>query len=169
MGTLLQDVRYGWRMLWRRPGFTAFAALVLALGVGATTAIFSVVNAVLLRPLPYPGAERIVSFVGTNHSKGITQSNMSAPDFADWRAQADAFEALALFTSGSANLGGEEPERVAASAVTSGFFAVMGTGPALGRAFGPEDERPGGPPVTLISHGLWRRRFAPIPKSSASA
>nr|MDQ3806523.1 ABC transporter permease [Acidobacteriota bacterium] len=159
MGTLLHDVRYGWRMLWRRPGFTVFAALVLALGVGANTAIFSVVNAVLLRPLPYPAAERIVTFVGVNPPKGITQSNMSAPDFADWRAQADAFEALALFTAGSANLGGDEPERVAASGVTSGFFAVMGVGPALGRAFGPEDERVGGAAVAVISHGLWRRRF----------
>jgi len=159
MGTLWQDARYGWRMLWRRPGFTAFAALVLAVGVGANTAIFSVVNAVLLKPLPYPGAERIISFAGTNPSKGITESNMSAPDFADWRAEATAFEAVAMFTGGSANLGGDEPERVAASGVTSGFFKVLGVGPALGRAFVEEDERPGGAGVAVISHGLWRRRF----------
>ena len=89
MRTLWQDVRFGVRLLWKRPGFTAVARAVLALGVGANTAIFSVVNAVLLRPLPYPGAERIVAFDGVNPSKGIDESNMSAPDFDDWRERAD--------------------------------------------------------------------------------
>jgi putative ABC transport system permease protein len=163
MTSLLKDVRYGWRMLWRRPGFTVCAALVLALGIGANTAIFSLVNAVLLRPLPYPGAERIVSFDGVNPSKGITQSNLSAPDFADWKAEADAFESLALFTSGSATLGGDEPERVGASGVTSGFFGVLGVAPALGRAFTEEDNQPGRPGVVVLSDGLWRRRFGGDP------
>jgi predicted permease len=163
MNSLIKDVRYGWRMLWRRPGFTACAVLVLALGVGSNTAIFSVVNAVLLRPLPYPGAEHIVSFDGVNPSKGITQSNMSAPDFADWKAQADAFESLALFTGGSATLGGDEPERVAASGVTSDFFGVLGVAPARGRAFTWEDNQPGRPGVAVISDGLWRRRFGGDP------
>src|SRR3712207_9576683 len=88
MRTLWQDVRFGLRLLWKRPGFTAVALAVLALGVGANTALFSVVNAVLLRPLPYPGAERVVAFDGVNLSQGIEESNMSAPDFADWREQA---------------------------------------------------------------------------------
>jgi predicted permease len=163
MRTLWQDVRYGWRMLWRRPGFTLCAALVLALGVGSNTAIFSVVNAVLLRPLPYPGAERIVSFDGVNPQSGITQSNMSVPDFVDWQAQADAFEQLALFTGGGSTLGGDEPERVTASGVSHGFFGVMGVGPALGRALTAEDNQPGRPAVVIIGDGLWRRRFGADP------
>ena len=134
MRTLLQDLRFGFRMLWKRPGFTAVTVLVLALGVGAVTAIFSVVDAVLLRPLPYPGAERIVSFDGVNPSKGIRESNLSAPDFADWKAEDRAFEALSIFSTGNASLtGGDEPERVAAAWVDGDFFRVMGVGAAAGQ------------------------------------
>ena len=106
MNTLWQDVRFGLRVLLKNPGFTAVALAVLALGVGATTAIFSVVDGVLLKPLPYPGADRVVAFTGVNPPKGIAQSNMSAPDFADWAAQAKSFEALSLYTAGSGNLTG---------------------------------------------------------------
>src|ERR1043165_5177785 len=113
MNSIWQDARFGFRMLWKRPGFTSVALVVLALGRGANTAIFSVVNAVLLRPLPYPGAERVVAFTGVNPPKGITSSNMSSPDFSDWLAQQTSFEALSLYTAGSASLtGGDEPERV---------------------------------------------------------
>src|SRR2546421_7348542 len=151
-------------MLWKRPGFTAVALAVLALGVGANTAIFSVVNAVLLRPLPYPGADRVVAFTGVNPPKGITSSNMSAPDFTDWLAQDDSFEALTMYTAGSANLtGGDEPERVAAAAVTPDFFRVMGVGAARGRALLPEDAQTGRDPVAVIAHGLWVRRFGADP------
>ena len=109
MNSIWQDARFGFRMLWKRPGFTSVALVVLALGVGANTAIFSVVNAVLLRPLPYPGAERVVAFTGVNPPKGITSSNMSSPDFSDWLAQQTSFEALSLYTAGSASLtGGDE-------------------------------------------------------------
>src|ERR1044072_4318241 len=119
MRTLWQDVRFGLRLFWKRPGFTAVALAVLALGVGANTAIFSVVNAVLLRPLPYPGAERIVAFDGVNPSKGIDESNLSAPDFNDWREQARSFEALSIYAAGNANMaGGGEPERGGAGHVT---------------------------------------------------
>src|ERR1051325_11682827 len=97
MRTLWQDVRFGSRLLRKRPGFTAVSLAVLALGVGANTAIFSVVNAVLLRPLPYPGAERVVVFEGVNPSKGIKESNLSAPYFADWQTQARSLEALAMY------------------------------------------------------------------------
>ncbi|HWS87835.1 MAG TPA: ABC transporter permease [Pyrinomonadaceae bacterium] len=163
MRTLWQDVRFGLRLLWKRPGFTAVALAVLALGVGANTAIFSVVNAVLLRPLPYPGAERVVSFDGVNPSKGIEESNMSAPDFADWREQARSFEALAIYVQGGTNLtGADEPERVTAAWVGPDFFRVIGVGAARGRALLPEDERPGGAAV-VISHGLWQRRFGSDP------
>ena len=164
MRSLLQDVRFGLRMLWKRPGFTAVALAVLALGVGANTAIFSVVNAVLLRPLPYPGAERVVAFDGVNASKGIRESNMSAPDFADWREQAGSFEALALYSAGNANLtGGDEPERVTAANVTPDFFRVIGVGAARGRALLAEDGAPSGEPVAVLSHGLWVRRFGGDP------
>src|SRR5215207_5627965 len=164
MGTLLQDIRFGLRLLWKRPGFTAVALAVLALGVGANTAIFSVVNAVLLRPLPYPGAERVVAFDGVNLSKGINKSNMSAPDFEDWKEQARSFEAMSLYTEGGSNLtGGTEPERVTTAWVGADFFRVIGVGAARGRALLPEDDRPGGSPAVVISHGLWQRRFGADP------
>ena len=135
MRTLWQDVRFGLRLFRKRPGFTAVALAVLALGVGANTAIFSVVNAVLLRPLPYPGAERVVALDGVNPSKGIRQSNMSAPDFEDWKAQARSFEAMSLYAEGGSNLtGGTEPERVTAAWVGADFFRVIGVGAASGRA-----------------------------------
>ncbi|MCA1619677.1 MAG: ABC transporter permease [Acidobacteria bacterium] len=164
MRTLLQDVRFGLRVLWKRPGFTAVALAVLALGVGANTAIFSVVNAVLLRPLPYPGSERVVAFDGINPSKGVEESNMSAPDFADWKAQARSFEALSIYTEGGSNLtGAGEPERVTAAWVGPDFFRAIGVGAARGRALLPEDEDPGAALVVVISHGLWQRRFGSDP------
>src|SRR5215213_6573724 len=164
MRTLWQDLRFGVRLLWKRPGFTAVALAVLALGVGANTAIFSVVNAVLLKPLPYPGSERVVAFDGVNPSKGIRESNMSAPDFEDWKAQARSFEAMSLYTEGGSNLtGGTEPERVTAAWVGADFFRVIGVGAARGRALLPEDDRPGGSPAVVISHGLWQRRFGSDP------
>ena len=164
MTTLLQDVRFGLRVLRKRPGFTAVALAVLALGVGANTAIFSVVNAVLLRPLPYPGAERVIAFSGVNPQKGITDSNLSAPDFAEWKAQGRAFEALALYAAGSANMtGGDEPERVAVAYVGPDFFRVLGVSAARGRALLAEDDEEGREPVAVISHGLWVRRFGADP------
>ena len=160
MKSVWQDVRFGLRVLRKRPGFTGVALAVLALGVGANTAIFSVVNAVLLRPLPLPGSERVVDFDGVNTSKGITKSNVSAPDFADWKQQSRSFEALSLYTSGGTNMtGGEEPERVSAGWVDADFFRALGAAPARGRALLPEDDRPGAPLVAVISHGLWVRRF----------
>src|ERR671920_2454955 len=147
MRTLWRDVRHGARTLLKSPGFTLVAVAVLALGVGANTAIFSVVNAVLLRPLPYPGAERVIAFEGVNPSKGITQSNMSSQDFTDWRAEQKSFDGLALYTQGSANMtGGDEPERVAASAVSADFFRVMSVNAARGRAILPEDTEVGRAP-----------------------
>ncbi|MDQ3744646.1 MAG: ABC transporter permease [Acidobacteriota bacterium] len=164
MNSIWQDARFGFRMLWKRPGFTSVALLVLALGVGANTAIFSVVNAVLLRPLPYPGAERVVAFTGVNPPKGITSSNMSSPDFADWLAQQTSFEALSLYTAGSANLtGGDEPERVSAAGVTPDFFRVVGVGAARGRALLADDAQAGHEAVAVIGHGLWVRRFGADP------
>ena len=126
MGTIWQDVRFGVRVLLKSPAFTAVAVLVVALGIGANTAIFSVVNAVLLRPLPFPESERVVHFEGVNPSKGVSDSNMSVPDFADWRAETRAFERLAGFTTGGALLvAGEEGERVRATSASEDFFPLF--------------------------------------------
>jgi putative ABC transport system permease protein len=158
---LWQDLRYGLRMLVKNPGFTAVALIVLALGIGANTALFSVVNTVLLRPLPFPGSERIVWFDGVNQARGITASNLSAADYSDWGKQAGAFESLAAYVTGSANLSdvGGEPERVQRVSVTAGFFPVIGVGPALGRTTTPDDESQGAEDVVVLSHAIWQRRF----------
>ena len=161
---LLQDVRYGARVLAKHKGFTAVAVLTLALGVGANTAIFSVVNAVLLRPLPFPDSERVVLLDGVNPSKGITDSNMSAPDFADWRAESRAFERLAGYvTGGSLLVSGEEAERVRGTSVTEDFFPLFRTNALHGRALTPDDAKEGATPVAVLSHGLWRRRYGGDP------
>jgi putative ABC transport system permease protein len=165
MNTLLQDILYGLRMLLKYKGFTAVAVIALGLGIGANTAIFSLVNGVLLRPLPFPDPERIVYFEGNNPSAGINESNISFLDFTDWSQQTDLFASTAAYWTASANLGadGAEPERVPRAGVTSAFFAVLGVQPFLGRAFVPEDDKPGTTSVAIISHGLWKRRFGSDP------
>jgi putative ABC transport system permease protein len=165
MNALFQDVRYGLRMLLKNKGFTAVAVMALALGVGANTAIFSLVNGVLLRPLPFPNAERIVYLEGKNPSAGITDSNISFPDFTDWSQQTDLFASTAAYYTGNSNLGadGAEPERVPRAGVTSGFFNVLGVQPAIGRSFVAEDDQPGTQTVAIISDGLWKRRFGSDP------
>jgi putative ABC transport system permease protein len=165
MNTLLQDIRYGLRMLLKHKGFTAVAVVALGLGVGANTAIFSLVNGVLLRPLPFPDAERIVYIEGKNPQAGITDSNISFLDFTDWSQQTDLFASTAAYWTGNANLGadGAEPERVPRAGVTTGFFSVLGVQPALGRTFVAEDDKPGTFTAAIISHGLWKRRFGSDP------
>jgi putative ABC transport system permease protein len=167
---LFRDVRFGLRMLLKTPGFTVVAVLALGLGVGANTAIFSLVNGVLLRPLPFPDAERIVYFEGKNPAVGITDSNISYLDFTDWSQQTDLFKSTAAYWTGNADLSGDgaEPEAVPRAGVTTGFFSVLGVQPVLGRAFVPEDDKPasfneGRGTVAIISHGLWKRRFGSDP------
>ncbi len=161
----MHDLRYAFRMLLKHKGFAAVAILALALGIGANTAIFSLVNGVLLRPLPFPNAERIVYFEGLNPTAGITESNISYPDFTDWSRQTDIFSSTAAYYTSSSNLGadGAEPERVPRAGVTTGFFAVLGVQPVLGRAFVPEDDKPETVTVAILSHGLWKRRFGADP------
>src|SRR5436190_6647714 len=166
MNTLVQDLRYGLRMLLKNKSFTAVAVLALALGIGANTAIFSLVNGVLLRPLPFPGAERIIYIEGKNPAAaGITESNISFLDFTDWSQQADLFASTAAYWTGTANFGadGAEPERVPRAGVTTGFFSVLGVQPVLGRTFVPEDDKGWPQSVAIISHGLWKRRFGSDP------
>jgi len=161
MNMLLQDLRYGLRMLLKHKGFTAVAIIALGLGIGANTAIFSLVNGVLLRPLPYPEAERIVYFEGRNDAMGISNSNISVPDFAEWSKQEQLFAATALFSAGNGTLtdAGGEPERVPRAGVSSTFFEVLGVQPMLGRAFIAEDDQPTREPTAILSEGLWKRRF----------
>lgn len=158
----MNDLRYALRMLWKSPAFTFIAVATLALGIGANTAIFSLVNGILLRPLPYPDAERIVFFEGQNPPQGITNSNISVLDFQDWTDQTQAFSHTALFWTGGAALAeqGGEPERVPRAGVTTHFFDVLGVQPKLGRVFLPEEDRPDSPNVAILSEGLWKRRFA---------
>ena len=161
---LWQDLRYGARKLRKSPGFTLVAVMTLALGIGANTAIFSVVNAVLLRPLPFPDSERIVALEGVNPSKGITDSNMSAPDFADWKEQGRSFEQVAaLFTGGALLVNGEEAERVRATSVTEDFFPLFRTPARLGRALESGDSKKDATSVAVLSHGLWQRRYGGDP------
>lgn len=165
MGQLIADLRYGARMLWKRPGFTLIAVLTLALGIGATTAIFSVVNAVLLRPLPYPEAERLL-YIGQQYRNGGLQGS-GEPKFMFWREHAQSFEAMACYSNfggASGNLsGGTEAEFVSGARVSEDFFRALGILPALGRPFTHEEDTPGAAKVAILSDGLWRRRFAASP------
>ncbi len=165
MNTLRQDLRYGLRMLVKNKSFTVIAVMALALGIGANTAIFSLVNGVLLRPLPFPDAERIIYLEGKNPQAGITESNVSYLDFTDWSQQTDLFASTAAYWTGNAQFGadGAEPERVPRAGVTTGFFSVLGIQPVLGRTFVPEDDKGWPQTVAIISHGLWKRRFGSDP------
>ncbi len=155
---LAQDLRYALRILGKNPGFTAVASLTLALGIGANTAIFSLVNTVLLRPLPYPGAPRIVMLWGT--SRAANDQPFSDPDFLDYQAQNHVFENMATFNGGGFTLtGGDNPERVRSAVVSTGFFNVLGITPARGRTFTPSDGQPGRNDVLLLTYGTWQRRF----------
>ena len=164
VGTLLQDLRYAFRMLVKNPGFTTVAVLTLALGIGATTAIFTVVNAVLLRPLPYPHPEELV----------YVQKNLPPPygiipfagnrEFVAWRNQSRTLSPVAAYMYSWFNLtGGGEPERVTCGLATASFFSLLGVHPVVGRLFLPQEDRPGGPPVVMLSDALWKRRYGGDP------
>jgi putative ABC transport system permease protein len=162
MQTFAQDVRFGARQLAKAPGFTAVAMLTLALGIGANSAIFSFVNAILLRPLPYPEAERLVFL--TEWSEQVPNMSFSVANFNDVRDQNRVFESLVATRGLNYVLSGTgEPERVSGRQATAGLFATLGLRPILGRAFTPEEDRPGAERVVLLSEGLWTRRFARDP------
>lgn len=160
MTGLLADLRFGARMLARSPGFTAVALATLALGVGLNSAIFSVVNSVLLRSLPYRDADRIVRIWETHAASGIRESNLAVPNFLDLQQQGGVFEEMAMCEGAGMNLTGTgEPERLQAARVSAGLFPLLGAWPVAGRAFGPEENRKGAPRSVVLSHGLWQRRF----------
>ena len=161
MTTLVQDVRFGWRMLAKNPGFTAVAVVTLALGIGANTAMFSVVHAVLLKPLPYQDADRLVMVWEQNPERGWYRNIVSAANFLDWRRQNDVFNGMAAVDPQKAfNLAGTgNPEEVWGERVTTNLFTLLGVGPIMGRDFLPEEDKPGGPRVVILSYGLWERRY----------
>jgi len=161
MGTMLQDLRYGIRMLMRSAGFTAIAVLTLALGIGVNTAIFSVVDAVLLKPLPYKEADRLAIVWEQNPARGWYHNIVSAANFLDWRRQNDVFTQMAAINPDKEfNLTGTaKPEEVSGEVVTANLFRLLGVQPFLGRGFLPEEDKPGGPRVVILSYGLWERRF----------
>jgi predicted permease len=150
-------------MLLKSPGFTLISVMTLALGIGANTAIFSVINGVLLRPLPYEEADRLVFL--NEYDAGFGEMSISYPNFIDWRAQNRVFEKIGVARRESYNLTGSgDAERLVAGQVSADLFAALRVNAALGRVFTNEEDRPGGPPVVVLSHGLWQRRFGGDPK-----
>jgi predicted permease len=162
MTNFWQDVRYGLRLLLKNLGFTAIAVLTLALGIGANTALFSVVNGVLLNPLPYPDPERLVAVYSTSDSSGM--GSISYPNFEDWQRDNHSFSALGAFRTEEYNLtGAGEPERLHGHMVSADFLSALGINPILGRNILGEEDRAGGAPVVVIGDGLWKRKFGLSP------
>src|SRR5271165_5033195 len=160
--TLLQDLRYALRMFRNSPGFTSVAILTLALGIGANTALFSVVNAVLLNPLPYPQPDRLVAIYA--RVPAFHYSSIAYPNFLDWSRDNHSFSALAAFRGESFNLTGlGDAEHLSANMVSASFFPVLGVSPLIGRGFIDQEDQLGGAPVALISEGLWKRKFGASP------
>jgi putative ABC transport system permease protein len=162
LADLLTDARYAVRQLIKTPGFTVVAVLTLAFGIGATTAIFSVVNTVMLRPLPYPDAERLVRVFERVPQYG--RFSVAPANFLDWRQQNTVFERIAAYAPGSDTFAGTDgPERIPRASVSWDIFELLGVAPALGRGFREEEDAPGRNGVVVISHGLWQRRFGSDP------
>ncbi|MCA1838224.1 MAG: ABC transporter permease, partial [Actinobacteria bacterium] len=161
---LWQDLRYGLRMLVKNPGFTAVAVIALALGIGANTAIFSVVNTVLLRPLPYKDPERLVMVFEDSRAHGFPRDTPTAANYIDWRDQNHVFESMAAIAGASFNLTGVgDPERITGYRVSASLFPMLGVSPQLGRWFTPDEDQAGANRVLIMSHRLWQRRFGGDP------
>ena len=164
MRSLFQDVRYGWRMLLKKPGFTIVAALALALGIGANSAIFSIINATLLKPLPFDDLDRIVAVWEKAAGPSYERNEASVANYLDWREQSNSFENLAIYMLWSANLSGiDTPERVRGYQVSPNLLDALGVKVALGRNFLPDEDQPGKDNVVILTHGLWQRSFGGDP------
>jgi putative ABC transport system permease protein len=162
MSATLQDLKFAVRMLAKSPGFTVVAVLTLALGIGANTAIFSIVNAVLLRPLPFQDSSQLVLMRETY--KGVGNVSVSYPNFLDWRQQSHCFSAMAIINNVGFNLSGvAQPENIGGYAVSPNFLALVGVRPVLGREFLPSEEKPGTAPVILLSYQLWQSHLGADP------
>src|ERR1044071_9621807 len=164
METLIQDIRYGLRLLIKRPGFTTVAIIALALGIGANTAIFSVVNAVLLRRLPYRDPSRLMMVWENNRNRGRSRNVISPANFLDWRDQNSVFEDMAMFIDFRQNLTGVDvPEELPCQIDQVNLFDMLGASAELGQTFAPENSERGRDNVVILSHGLWQRRFGGDP------
>src|SRR6185503_20776860 len=161
--SLFQDLRYAVRLLLRDRWFTVIAAIVLALGIGANNAVFTIVNAVLLRSLPFSNSEQLVVLL-TRDTRG-RQSGVSLADFDDWRPASRTLSGMSLVFGGSFNVSdeGRIPEQYPGSYVSANYFKMVGITPILGRDFGPEDDSPGGPPVVMLSNAAWQQRYGGDP------
>src|SRR5258705_2725178 len=159
MKSLLQDLRYAVRTMLNKPGFTLIAVITLALGIGGSTAIFTVVDAALLRSLPYRSPDRLYHLFESTPQKEFAQREFSYPDFQDYQ-QNQVLEGLAAYAGGGGIMSGRgEPERVFAPAATANFFSVLGVEPVIGRTFQPGEDKPGAPRVVVLTYGMWQRRF----------
>jgi putative ABC transport system permease protein len=160
MDQLIQDIRYAFRMMFKNPGFTLVALITLALGIGANTAIFSLVNGLLLRPLPYGNPDRIVMVWQDYRERTGRDKEWTSPDtFFDWRDQNHSFESISVLDAWLPTILGGEPEQVPGATVTYNMFSVLGVSPAIGRTFLAEEDKPNGRKVVILSDGLWKRRF----------
>jgi MacB-like periplasmic core domain len=159
---LLQDLRYGLRLLRKSPGFTTTAVLTLALGIGANTALFTIVNSVLLGPLPYPQPNQLVAIY--QKTAQFQAAGVTYPDFLDWQQQNRSFSLLEAYTEHDFNLtDAGEPEKLRGQMISAGFFSLLRVKPLLGRTFRPEEDQAGANAVALLAEGLWKRRFASSP------
>jgi len=164
--TLLQDIRYGWRMLAKSPGFTAVAVLTLAIGIGANTAIFSVINVAMFHALPYRDPERLVHLWETRPEHEFTQMEASRPNLLEWQASNHVFSGLAGYTGMNFSLTGRgTPQRIYAARVTANFFDILGITPSIGRVFRPDEDRSGGERIALLSYGFWESQFGGDPQT----
>jgi putative ABC transport system permease protein len=164
MENLRSDIRYALRNLLRRPAFTLIAVVTLALGIGANTAIFSAINALLLKPLPFPELDRVVAIWDKLPSRGVMHNEVTMANYLDWQSQNQSFEQLALYRWWSANITGiDPPERIQGFLVTANFLDAIGMKPIMGRNFSAEENQPGKDAVAIITHSLWQRRFGGDP------
>jgi hypothetical protein len=162
MQSLLQDIRYALRMLVKNPGFTVVAILTLALGIGANTALFSVVNGVLLNPLPFSAPDQLVALYANRVH--LERASISYPNFLDWQRENHTFASMAAFRPDDFNLTGVgEAEHIRGEMISADFFSTLGVKPEVGHSFRSEEDRLGGAPVALISAGLWKRKFGSVP------
>ncbi|HKA22286.1 MAG TPA: ABC transporter permease [Blastocatellia bacterium] len=164
MDSLFQDIKYGVRKLLKDRSFTAVAVFALSLGIGANSAIFSVVNSVVLRPLPYKDSDRLVTIYSSLRQTGLEKIVVSAPELADFREQNNCFDQVAAYDFQGVNVtGGDEPERIRASLLSPNLLPVLGINPIIGRGFAPDEDQPGQSQVTVLSYSIWQRRFAGEP------
>ena len=165
MSALFKDIRFGLRMLVKNPVMTFTAIATMALGIGANSAIFTLVDSVLLRPLPYDDPDRLVMVWENNLTRGRDRNVVSVANFFDWKEQSESFETMAAFTNYDVTYqSGSEPERIPAGLATDAFFSTLGTKPIVGRLFLPEDFEPDSPDVVVVSHRFWQSRFGADPE-----